>query len=152
MVKSAFTVRATLRFDCSTYRYSTSAVPVYYSPRPMVTGIPGRMICYPVFDVRCYNRRTSGLSLLLKLPVSSFPSRLLNFTLVYAVTRAAPSTVVYFRNILVYFPHHARWSYVPKNFVFLFFFFFFRKVLFGFFHLSEQASIESLDVDNWKLV
>lgn len=52
MVKSAFTVRAALRFDCWTYRYSTSAVPVYYSPRPMATVIhTAFMICYPVFDV-----------------------------------------------------------------------------------------------------
>lgn len=63
MVKSAFTVRAALRFDCSTYRYSTSAVPVYYSPRPMATVIyTAFMICYPVFDVCCYDQRTSGLS------------------------------------------------------------------------------------------
>lgn len=49
---------AALHFDCPTYRYSTSAIPVYYSLRPMVTGttVYPLMICYSVFDVCCGDR------------------------------------------------------------------------------------------------
>lgn len=53
---------AALHFDCPTYRYSTSAIPVYYSLRPMVTGttVYPLMICYSVFDVCCGNRPMSS--------------------------------------------------------------------------------------------
>lgn len=53
---------AALHFDCPTYRYSTSTIPVYYSLRPMVTGttVHPLMICYSVFDVCCGDRPMSS--------------------------------------------------------------------------------------------
>lgn len=82
---------AALHFDCPTYRYSTSAIPVYYSLRPMVTGttVYPLMICYSVFDVCCGDRAMSS-----PLPRPSPVSSNLSPCAVCTLYRSHPSSII----------------------------------------------------------
>jgi len=97
---SAFTVRVQPFISIvPTYRYSTSAVPVYYSLRPMVTGTPvyPLMICYSVFDVCSRRPRpTSSTSLVTLhfLPTASLNSPLLSGGMGCVAGSFAPAIII----------------------------------------------------------